>query len=127
MLVTVFVFLGIEGASIYSRYATNRKDVGLATVFGFIGVLCLLMLVTMLSYGVMPQATVTNMVLLTWEKIDLKRGGSPAAPPQKLSINISFLNAIIRMAINTKIGMILAQVARVLIKAASLIPRNTRR
>jgi arginine:ornithine antiporter/lysine permease len=56
MLVTVFVFLGIEGASIYSRYATNRKDVGLATVFGFIGVLCLLMLVTMLSYGVMPQA-----------------------------------------------------------------------
>ncbi|MEJ1494740.1 amino acid permease, partial [Escherichia coli] len=35
---------------------TNRKDVGLATVFGFIGVLCLLMLVTMLSYGVMPQA-----------------------------------------------------------------------
>ena len=28
MLVTVFVFLGIEGASIYSRYATNRKDVG---------------------------------------------------------------------------------------------------
>lgn len=56
MLVTVFVFLGIEGASIYSRYACSRKDVGLATVFGFIGVLCLLMLVTMLSYGVMPHS-----------------------------------------------------------------------
>src|SRR5688572_8587390 len=29
MLVTVFVFVGIEGASVYSRYATNRGDVGL--------------------------------------------------------------------------------------------------
>jgi len=53
MLATVFVFLGVEGASIYSRYAKNRRDVGIATVFGFLGVLCLLMLVTMLSYGVM--------------------------------------------------------------------------
>jgi arginine:ornithine antiporter/lysine permease len=53
MLVTVFVFLGIEGASVYSRYAKNRADVGKATVLGFLGVLCLLILVTVLSYGVM--------------------------------------------------------------------------
>ncbi|WP_156292288.1 amino acid permease [Serratia oryzae] len=53
MLVTVFVFLGIEGASVYSRYAKERKHVGIATVMGFIGVLCLLVLITMLSYGVM--------------------------------------------------------------------------
>lgn len=53
MLVTVFVFLGIEGASVYSRYAKNRNDVGVATVLGFLGVLCLLILVTVLSYGVM--------------------------------------------------------------------------
>ena len=53
MLVTVFVFLGIEGASVYSRLAKNRSYVGTATVVGFIGVLCLFMLVTMLSYGVM--------------------------------------------------------------------------
>ncbi|TCL05246.1 amino acid permease [Sodalis ligni] len=56
MLVTVFVFLGIEGASVYSRYAEKRSHIGLATVVGFIGVLCLLILVTMLSYGVMPRA-----------------------------------------------------------------------
>ncbi|HEY4297731.1 MAG TPA: amino acid permease, partial [Paraburkholderia sp.] len=31
MLVTVFVFLGIEGASVYSRYAKERADVGKAT------------------------------------------------------------------------------------------------
>jgi len=53
MLITVFVFIGIEGASVYSRYAKKRSDVGLATVMGFIGVLCLMMMVTMLSYGIM--------------------------------------------------------------------------
>src|SRR5215475_1982104 len=34
MLVTVFVFLGIEGASVYSRYAQKREHVGIATIFG---------------------------------------------------------------------------------------------
>ncbi len=53
MLVTVFVFVGIEGASVYSRYAKNRADVGIATVLGFLGVLALLVMVTMLSYGVL--------------------------------------------------------------------------
>jgi len=53
MLVTVFVFVGIEGASVYSRFARKREDVGVATVLGFLGVLCLLVLVTMLSYGVL--------------------------------------------------------------------------
>lgn len=55
MLVTVFVFLGIEGASIYSRYAEKRSDVGVATVAGFLGVLCLLILVTVLPYGILPR------------------------------------------------------------------------
>jgi len=53
MLLTVFVFVGIEGASVYSRYARNRNDVGLATVLGFLGVLSLLVLVTILSYGIL--------------------------------------------------------------------------
>jgi len=53
MLVTVFVFVGIEGASVYSRHAKKREDVGTATVLGFLGVLCLLIMVTMLSYGVL--------------------------------------------------------------------------
>ncbi|MCV7298479.1 amino acid permease [Mycobacterium barrassiae] len=55
MLITVFVFLGIEGASVYSRMARNRADVGRATVFGFLSVLCVFALVTLVSYGVMPQ------------------------------------------------------------------------
>lgn len=61
MLVTVFVFVGIEGASVYSRYARNRSDVGIATLLGFAGVLCLLVLVTILSYGVMLRADLANL------------------------------------------------------------------
>ena len=56
LLLTVFVFVGIEGASVYSRYAKDRNDVGIATVLGFLGVLGLLMLVTLLSYGILPRA-----------------------------------------------------------------------
>lgn len=55
MLVTVFVFIGIEGASVYSSRAERRSDVGKATVIGFLGVLALLMLVNLLSLGVMSQ------------------------------------------------------------------------
>ncbi|MGR6923550.1 basic amino acid/polyamine antiporter [[Actinomadura] parvosata] len=55
MLVTVFVFLGVEGASVYSRYARRRQDVGRATVLGFLSVLALFASVSVLSYGVLPQ------------------------------------------------------------------------
>ncbi|MGE2726833.1 basic amino acid/polyamine antiporter [Mycolicibacterium pulveris] len=55
MLITVFVFLGIEGASVYSRMARKREDVGRATVVGFLSVLSVFALVTLVSYGVMPQ------------------------------------------------------------------------
>ena len=43
MLVTVWVFIGIEGAAVYSQRAAKRKDVGRATVIGFAGVLALLL------------------------------------------------------------------------------------
>jgi arginine:ornithine antiporter/lysine permease len=55
MLVTVFVFLGVEGASVYSRYAQKRSDVGRATVLGFLSVLALFASVTLLSYGALPK------------------------------------------------------------------------
>ncbi|MGH2424191.1 arginine-ornithine antiporter [Pseudomonas canadensis] len=55
MLVTVWVFIGIEGASIFSSRAEKRSDVGKATVIGFITVLLFLMLVNVLSLGIMTQ------------------------------------------------------------------------
>ncbi|MFF2370732.1 basic amino acid/polyamine antiporter [Agromyces sp. NPDC058110] len=54
MLVTVFAFLGVEGASVYSRHARRRADVGRATVLGFLSVLAVFASVTIVSYGVLP-------------------------------------------------------------------------
>jgi arginine:ornithine antiporter / lysine permease len=61
MLVTVFVFIGIEGASVYSRYAKERADVGKATILGFIGVTCLMVLVTLLPYAVLQRADIAGL------------------------------------------------------------------
>ncbi len=55
MLVTVWVFIGIEGASVYSARAANRADVGRATVIGFLLCLALLMGVSVLSLGIAAQ------------------------------------------------------------------------
>ncbi len=55
MLVTLWVFIGIEGASVYSARAARRADVGRATVIGFLGALGIYVLVSMLSTGVLSQ------------------------------------------------------------------------
>ncbi len=56
MLVTVWVFIGIEGASVYSARARRREDVGRATVIGFLACLLLMMAVSLLSLGIATQA-----------------------------------------------------------------------
>ena len=61
MLITVFVFLGIEGASNYSRFAEKRADVGFATVVGFLGVLALFASVSILSFGILPRAEIMTL------------------------------------------------------------------
>jgi arginine:ornithine antiporter / lysine permease len=61
MLVTVFVFIGIEGASVYSRYAKERADVGKATILGFIGVTGIMVLVTLLPYAALQRAEIAGM------------------------------------------------------------------
>lgn len=61
MLVTVFVFIGVEGASVYSRYARERSDVGVATTLGFVVVLGLMVLVTLLPYGVLERPEIAGM------------------------------------------------------------------
>ncbi|MGI3198673.1 basic amino acid/polyamine antiporter [Streptomyces sp. GLT-R25] len=61
MLATVFVFLGVEGASVYSRHAKRRKDVGLATVLGFLSVFAVFASVTIVSYGIMPMSEIAEL------------------------------------------------------------------
>ncbi|MEV0173657.1 basic amino acid/polyamine antiporter [Streptomyces sp. NPDC050803] len=61
MLATVFVFLGVEGASVYSRHARRREDVGRATVLGFLSVFAIFASVTIVSYGLMPMAEIAEL------------------------------------------------------------------
>jgi arginine:ornithine antiporter/lysine permease len=61
MLITVFVFLGIEGASVYSRYAKRREDVGRATVLGFLSVLALFASISILSFGILPKPEIAGL------------------------------------------------------------------
>jgi arginine:ornithine antiporter/lysine permease len=61
MLVTVFVFLGVEGASVYSRHARRREDVGRATILGFLSVFAIFASVTIVSYGVLPMGEIANL------------------------------------------------------------------
>lgn len=61
MLVTVFVFLGIESASVFSRYAKRREDVGRATVMGFLSALALFASISILSYGILPKTEIAGL------------------------------------------------------------------
>ncbi|MFI8403261.1 basic amino acid/polyamine antiporter [Streptomyces sp. NPDC085463] len=61
MLATVFVFLGVEGASVYSRHAERREDVGRATVLGFLSVFSVFASVTIVSYGIMPMGEIAEL------------------------------------------------------------------
>lgn len=61
MLATVFVFLGVEGASVYSRHAKRRGDVGRATVLGFLSVFAVFASVTIVSYGIMPMGEIAEL------------------------------------------------------------------
>jgi arginine:ornithine antiporter/lysine permease len=60
MLITVFVFLGIEGASVYSRFAKKRSDVGSATILGFVAVTGLMVAITLLPYATAPRAAIAG-------------------------------------------------------------------
>jgi arginine:ornithine antiporter/lysine permease len=53
--------LGVEGASVYSRYARRRADVGRATILGFVSVLAVFASVTIVSYGILPRTEIAHL------------------------------------------------------------------
>ena len=55
MLVTLWAFIGIEGAVVMSKHADNPKAVGHATLLGFAGCLAIYVLLSVLPYGIMSQ------------------------------------------------------------------------
>ncbi|MFX3625397.1 MAG: arginine-ornithine antiporter [Ectobacillus sp.] len=61
MLITVWVFIGVEGAVVLSGRAKQRSDIGKATVIGLLGTLIIYVLLTLLSIGVMSSAEIAKL------------------------------------------------------------------
>lgn len=60
MLVTLWSFIGIEGAVMLSGRARSARDVGQATVIGFLGALCVYVLLSVLPFGFMTQREIAS-------------------------------------------------------------------
>lgn len=61
MLITLWVFTGIEGAAVLSKHAKSRADVGRATVLGVVLVLAMYVAITVLAQGILPRAEIAAM------------------------------------------------------------------
>ncbi|WP_432369121.1 basic amino acid/polyamine antiporter [Pantoea allii] len=61
MLITLWVFIGVEGAVVVSSRARHKKDVGRATLLAVLAALLVYLLVTLLSLGVVPRAELAEM------------------------------------------------------------------
>lgn len=61
MLITLWVFIGVEGAVVVSSRASNKRDVGRATMLAVLAALVVYLLVTMLSLGIIPRAELAKM------------------------------------------------------------------
>lgn len=61
MLITLWVFIGVEGAVVVSARAQNKRDVGRATLLAVLSALGVYLLVTMLSLGVVPRPELAEM------------------------------------------------------------------
>lgn len=57
MLVTLWSFIGIEGAVVLSGRAKNQSDVGKATLLGFLGCLIIYVLLSILPFGFLSRET----------------------------------------------------------------------
>ncbi|QJC37082.1 amino acid permease [Enterobacteriaceae endosymbiont of Donacia vulgaris] len=61
MLITLWVFIGVEGAVILSSRAKKKNDVGKATLLAVIIALFIYLLVTLLSFGIMDRIDLASM------------------------------------------------------------------
>ncbi len=60
MLVTLWAFIGIEGAVVLSGRAKSPEAVGKATIMGFVGGLCIFILLSLLPFGFMSQGELSK-------------------------------------------------------------------
>ncbi|MBB6460569.1 basic amino acid/polyamine antiporter [Flammeovirga kamogawensis] len=62
MMVTLWCFIGIEGAVVISTKAKKREDVSKATAIGFFAALVIYVLISVLSFGLMKQPDLAQLI-----------------------------------------------------------------
>ncbi|NRD76459.1 arginine-ornithine antiporter [Bacillus sp. BRMEA1] len=95
MLVTLWVFIGIEGAVVLSSRAQNMKDVGKATVIGLLSTLIIYVLISLLSFGIMSQAHLAGLKSPSMAYVLKDAVGPWGAAVVNLGLIISLLGALL--------------------------------
>ena len=101
MLVTLWAFIGIEGAVVISGRAKNKKDVGKATVIGFIGAILIYAAISIFSFGIMNQPDLAKLPDPSTAYVMKAIVGNWGAVLLNLGVIISVLGAWIAWTIMT--------------------------
>lgn len=95
MLITVWVFVGIEGASVFSARAKNRRDVGKATIISFLVMFFILFAVSVLPFGVLTQTQLAGFKNLSIGVVLAQITGEWGSILMNLGLVISVLGALL--------------------------------
>lgn len=93
MLVTLWAFIGIEGAVVISGRAKNSKDVGKATFIGFLGAIIIYASISIFSFGIMNQADLAKLPDPSTAYVMKAMVGNWGAVVLNLGVIISILGA----------------------------------
>jgi len=95
MLVTVWVFIGIEGAIVLSERAKQRKDIGRATLIALACALLIYMLISLLTLGYMSRQEVAALDTPSTAYILEQIVGTWGAAVINIGLVISILGAML--------------------------------
>ncbi len=93
MLVTLWSFIGIEGAVVMSNKAKSQSIIGPATVLGFLGCLGIYILLSLLPFGYMDQAELAEVANPSTAGILEKAVGKWGAWVMNIGLVISVLTS----------------------------------
>lgn len=95
MLYTVWEFIGIESASVYTKRAKSMQDVSRATFLGFLFTFVLLVMVSVLSLGIVPHSELALMKNPSMAGVIAKALGPNVAMVINIGLIISVLGALL--------------------------------
>ncbi len=101
MLVTLWAFIGIEGAVVISGRAKNSKDVGKATFIGFLGAILIYASISIFSFGIMNQSDLAKLPDPSTAYVMKAMVGDWGAVVLNLGVIISILGAWLAWTIMT--------------------------